>query len=98
MAMTPDHQGPKRPHPAWRARRVTAVVSGVAFAGLVGGMAIEASTSPAHATTPDPIPTPEATLPQVETTQPPWAAPIAPQPDLQTPSFQRAPHTQSHGS
>ena len=33
----------KRPHPAWRARRVTAVVSGVAFVGLATGMAVEAS-------------------------------------------------------
>jgi hypothetical protein len=103
MAMTPARGG-KKPHPAWRARRVTAVVSGVAFAGLVGGMAIEATSSPAHAST-------QPNQPALDdTTQPTWGAPIAPQTvdpqtldPQQTPQFFQPPvdrrsHTQTSGS
>ena len=98
MAMTPAPRGGKRPHPAWRARRVTAVVSGVAFVGLATGMAVDASTSSAHAATPAPDLAPNE--PSVSTTQPTWAAPIVPQTVPQTVPqiISRRPHTQSHGS
>ena len=75
MAMSPAGPKGKRPHPAWRARRVTAVVSGVAFVGLATGMAVEASASAAPAVTPASNPTPNA--PTAPTTEPTWAAPLS---------------------
>jgi len=97
MATDPARRGGKRPHPAWRARRVTAVASGVAFVGLATGMAVEASASPAPAATPTTV-TP---TPTESTTQPTWAAPLsAPQtvaPQTVPPVHHRA-HTQTSGS
>ena len=95
MAMSPAGPNGKRPHPAWRARRVTAVVSGVAFVGLATGMAVEASTSPARAVTPASDPTPNA--PTVSTTEPTWAAPLSVPQATQPQVHQRA-HTQTSGS
>ena len=101
MVMKPAPRGGKRPHPAWRARRVTAVVSGVAFVGLTTGMAVEASASTAQpaTTTPDPVPTDP-------TAQPTWAAPLSAPPtfDPQTvpqtvlPPVRHRAHTQTSGS
>jgi hypothetical protein len=97
MATTPRPRDGKRPHPAWRARRVTAVLSGVAFAGLAGGMAVEAA-SPAHATTRTPDVAPD---PSVSTTEP-WSAPLSPQTIDPSPQILPAPtqrgHTQTSGS
>ena len=104
MVTSPARRGGKRPHPAWRARRVTAVVSGVAFVGLTTGMAVEASASTAQprTTTPDPVPND----PGLATTQPTWAAPLSAPPtfDTQTvpqtvlPPVRHRAHTQTSGS
>ena len=102
--MRPMPRDGKRPHAAWRARRVTAVVSGVAFVGLATGMAVEASASATPAAPTPPAVTP--TEPSVATTEPTWAAPlsapptVAPQTVPQTvpqPVRHRA-HTQTSGS
>jgi hypothetical protein len=96
MAMRPD--GSRDPHPARRARRAVATASGVAFAGLAGGMAINAATSSAE-TTPATTSTTVETPTAVDTPTTPestWSA--FPVPTTVPRQVTRVPHTQSHGS
>jgi hypothetical protein len=89
MAMRPD--GSRDPHPARRARRAVATASGVAFAGLAGGMAINAGTSSADT---NPVTTTSVDVPT--TPESTWSA--FPVPTTVPRQVTPVPHTQSHGS